>query len=61
MNNLFNGKTAAMMRALSLFPVSAAFAQDVKSNSKEEGNPEVRPFSWCDGLPVTNVYHRFEE
>ena len=41
MNNLFNGKTAAMMLALSLVPVSAAFAQDEKSNSKEEGNRNV--------------------
>lgn len=36
MNTLFNGKSAAMMLALSLMNVSAAFAQDDNANAKEE-------------------------
>ena len=41
MNTLFNGKSAAMMLALSLMNVSAAFAQDDNANAKEEGNRNV--------------------
>ena len=37
MNTLFNGKSAAMMLALSLMNVYAAFAQDDNANAKEEG------------------------
>lgn len=39
MNNFFNGKSAAMMLALSLGNVTAALAQD--ENAKEEGNRNV--------------------
>ena len=41
MNNLLNGKSAAMMLALSLVNVTAAFAQDDNSSAKEEGNRNV--------------------
>lgn len=41
MNNFFNGKSAAMMLALSLVNVTAAFAQDDNSSAKEEGNRNV--------------------
>ena len=40
MDTLFNGKSAAMMLALSLISASA-FAQDENANSKEEGNRNV--------------------
>ena len=39
MNNFLNGKSAAMMLALSLVNVTAALAQD--ENAKEEGNRNV--------------------
>ena len=39
MHNLFNGKNAAMVLALSVVNVTAAFAQD--ENAKEEGNRNV--------------------
>ena len=38
MNNFLNGKSAAMVLALSLVNVTAAFAQDDNSSAKEEGN-----------------------
>ena len=38
MHNLFNGKNAAMVLALSVVNVTAAFAQDDNSSAKEEGN-----------------------
>ena len=38
MHNFLNGKSAAMMLALSLVNVTAAFAQDDNSSAKEEGN-----------------------
>ena len=41
MNNFLNGKSAAMMLALSLVNVTAAFAQDDNSSAKEEGNRNV--------------------
>ena len=41
MNNFLNGKSAAMMLALSLVNVTAAFAQDDTSSAKEEGNRNV--------------------
>ena len=41
MNNLLYGKSAAMMLALSLVNVTAAFAQDDNSSAKEEGNRNV--------------------
>ena len=41
MNNFFNGKSAAMMLALSLVNVTAALAQDDNSSAKEEGNRNV--------------------
>lgn len=41
MHNFLNGKSAAMMLALSLVNVTAAFAQDDNSSAKEEGNRNV--------------------
>ena len=41
MSNFLNGKSAAMMLALSLVNVTAAFAQDDNSSAKEEGNRNV--------------------
>ena len=41
MHNFLNGKSAAMMLALSLANVTAAFAQDDNSSAKEEGNRNV--------------------
>ena len=41
MNNFLNGKSAAMVLALSLVNVTAAFAQDDNSSAKEEGNRNV--------------------
>ena len=41
MSNFLNGKSAAMMLALSLVNVTAAFAQDDNSSTKEEGNRNV--------------------
>ena len=41
MSNFLNGKNAAMMLALSLVNVTAAFAQDDNSSAKEEGNRNV--------------------
>ena len=41
MNNFLNGKSAAMMLALSLVNVTAAFAQDDNSSAKEIGRAHV--------------------
>lgn len=41
MNTLFNGKLAAMVLALSMVNISAAYAQDENANAKEEGNRNV--------------------
>ena len=41
MSNFLNGKSAAMMLALSLVNVTAALAQDDNSSAKEEGNRNV--------------------
>lgn len=48
MNNLLNGKSAAMMLALSLVNVTAAFAQDDNSSAKEEGNRNVMLNAACE-------------
>ena len=61
MNNFLNGKSAAMMLALSLVNVTAALAQD--ENAKEEGNRNVMlnaasangPREIQIGLPSTDV------
>ena len=41
MNTLFKGKLAAMVLALSMVNISAAYAQDENANAKEEGNRNV--------------------
>lgn len=41
MNSLLNGKSAAMVLALSLVNVTVAFAQDDNASAKEEGNRNV--------------------
>lgn len=68
MHNFLNGKSAAMMLALSLVNVTAAFAQDDNSSAKEEGNRNVMlnaasangPREIQIGLPSAdvNVYWR---
>lgn len=49
MNNFLNGKSAAMMLALSLVNVTAAFAQDDNSSAKEEG--------YCDFFLLPDLTH----
>ena len=63
MHNFLNGKSAAMMLALSLVNVTAAFAQDDNSSAKEEGNRNVmlnasdanKPREIQIGLPSEDV------
>ena len=58
MSNFLNGKNAAMMLALSLVNVTAAFAQDDNSSAKEEGNRNVMlnaASAICVGLRVSSL------